>query len=311
MMLTPSFISLYNSIIQRLMLLLFVLLTTCNTTAESSNKGTIGTAADCCCGDVLAVGDCCGFRFIDDDPNKCELVIDNNCAFAELFSGSGDECPSSGFSCDESITCPSVDSLFSTTTDEPPPNLPSLELGCGYVFETTNAPVDSEESCQATCQTYGIFCNPYDNITICGSMFTDTLDCRGNPSVSCVCGSSSSALDLITLCKTTTPLIPTCQELVDGLGPDPITTSETCRAACAYFNAECIEDADSGTFTCGHMYTQVTLDGTVYPTCFCGPEGQQGTEICGSPCGGGSGSSSSSASVVVLRRKVTCFIMIR
>jgi hypothetical protein len=39
-------------------------------------KGPPGTAADCCCGP--AKGDCCGLKFFDNDPNTCELVIDNN-----------------------------------------------------------------------------------------------------------------------------------------------------------------------------------------------------------------------------------------
>lgn len=167
------------------------------------------------------------------------------------------------------IQCPTVDEPLPDPTD-PPATLPSVGTSCSYIFETTNNPVDSEESCQATCESCGIFCNPYENVTLCGTSFYSEIDCRGHPLVECICGSSYGKLgDTITLCKTETPKPPTCEDLLDGLGQDPIIDAESCLSACLYFDVDCREDAD-GTSTCGSR---------------CGPKGQQCTEICGSPCG--------------------------
>jgi hypothetical protein len=126
----------------------------------------------------------------------------------------------------------------------------------------------------------------------------------------CQCGSFYEDMSVqVTLCQTETALPPTCEELLDGLSQDPILISESCASACRYFDVECREDAD-GVESCGSRYEQVNESGTTYPTCFCGPMGQQGTEICGSPCGGADSGAAAIRPILALASTVMAGIFI-
>ena len=239
-------------------------------TVVGSFVGPVGTAAECCCGDQLAVGNCCTITKLGDDSSTCiaDTRTNPNCAFAEIGIGSGTKCPEGGYSCDSSIVCPSAG-----PTPTPPP---TMELSypldsCSYLTNSNGA-VNSEATCQAACEKYGIYCNVEGSITICGSHYMSYKNCRGDPQVECQCGSGfGSVFNLKNVCEDKTELPPLrCEE---ALG---VVSEDTCKEICEGFNVYCSVNSQGET-ECTSRYEMVDE----YTTCYCGPEEQV---LCGYSC---------------------------
>lgn len=163
----------------------------------------IGTAAECCCGDQLAYGDCCVLTKIEDNVCNAEASID--CSFLDLGVAPGEACPEGGFKCSSDITCPTVPP-GPTPTPAPTIQLPIDRDSCGSVIDFGQ--VDSEETCQRACEKYGIYCQLVGSIYACGSKYSEYENCRGDPVMECTCGSSFSTPSFTTLCKEEIPLPP-------------------------------------------------------------------------------------------------------
>mmetsp|Transcript_2228 Transcript_2228/g.3755 ORF Transcript_2228/g.3755 Transcript_2228/m.3755 type:complete len:293 (-) Transcript_2228:215-1093(-) len=249
--------------------------------------GPVGTATECCCGNQLASGDCCTVIKLADDPPTC--LVDSstspNCQFLELAVGSGETCPEGGYSCDSSIVCPSVPP-GPTPTPAPTIELPFDLDSCS--FPTDYGTVNSDETCQAACEKYGLYCSVQGSITVCGSNYMEHDNCRGEPQVECQCGNGFTSAQLLkNVCEDKTELPPLrCDE---ALG---IVSDDTCKETCEAFNVYCGENSQGET-ECTSRY-EMSDD---YMTCYCGPEEQV---LCGNYCTVTSAAQSANKMPVVL-----------
>ena len=251
-------------------LLLLSTATAVPSTVVGSVVGPVGTAAECCCGDQLAVGDCCTITKLGDDSSTCiaDTGTSPNCAFVESAIGSEATCPEGGYSCDSSIVCPSAGP---TPTPAPTMELPYPLDSCSYLSNFSGA-VNSEATCQAACEKYGLFCNVEGSITICGSDYMSYENCRGDPQVECQCGSGfGSVFNLKNVCEDKTELPPL--RCAEALG---VVSEDTCKETCEGFNVYCGVNSQGET-ECTSRYEMVDE----YMTCYCGPEEQV---LCGYSC---------------------------
>ena len=242
--------------------------------ASASITGPVGGAAECCCGDQLATGQCCTITKLSDDPAVC--VVDNdgnpNCQFLALYSGGSGSCPTGGYSCDSSIVCPPAPE-GPTPTPAPTIQLPFDLDSCSFL--TDFGTVNSQETCQGACEKYGIYCSVQGNITVCGSNFMSYENCRGDPRVECQCGSSfASVFVRKNVCEDKTELPPLrCDE---ALG---VTSETTCKETCESFDVYCGVNS-KGETECTSRY-EMSDEPDEYWTCYCGPEDQV---LCGDSC---------------------------
>ena len=239
--------------------------------ASASITGPVGTAAECCCGDQLATGDCCTITKLSDDPAVClaDTTSSPNCQFLEMGVGSGEPCPTGGYSCDSSIVCPPAPE-GPTPTPAPTSKLPFDLNSCSFV--TDYGAVNSQETCQGACEKYGIYCSVQGNISVCGSNYMQYENCRGEPQVECQCGSEFAPVNVRkNVCEDKTELPPLrCDE---ALG---VTSEETCKSTCESFDVYCGVNS-KGETECTSRYAMSDN----YWTCYCGPEEQV---LCGDSC---------------------------